>query len=108
MFQREGYDISISVPVSAIDATLGCKVDVPTVYGDVSLTIPAGTQHGTKFRLKGKGVKSPRGTQGDEYVEVRVEIPTKLSHEEKELYERIRNKKGYESPFDRFKRAFRS
>ena len=108
VFQREGYDISISVPVSAIDATLGCKVDVPTVYGDVSLTIPAGTQHGTKFRLKGKGVKSPRGTQGDEYVEVRVEIPTKLSHEEKELYERIRNKKGYESPFDRFKRAFRS
>ena len=56
---------------------------MPTVYGDVSLTIPAGTQHGTKFRLKGKGVKSPRGTQGDEYVEVRVEIPTKLSHEEK-------------------------
>ena len=106
VFQREGNDIHISVPVSAIDATLGCKVDVPTVYGDVSLTIPAGTQHGTKFRLKGKGVKSAR-SQGDEYVEVQIEIPTKLNHEERELYEKIRSKKGYESPFERFKRAFK-
>ena len=106
VFQREGNDIHISVPVSAIDATLGCKVDVPTVYGDVSLTIPAGTQHGKKFRLKGKGVKSAR-SQGDEYVEVQIEIPTKLNHEERELYEKIRSKKGYESPFERFKRAFK-
>ena len=106
VFQREGNDIHISVPVSAIDATLGCKVDVPTVYGDVSLSIPAGTQHGTKFRLKGKGVKSAR-SQGDEYVEVQIEIPTKLNHEERELYEKIRSKKGYDSPFERFKRAFK-
>lgn len=97
----------ISVPISAIDATLGCKIDVPTVYGDVELTIPAGTQYGQQFRLKGKGVKSPRGSQGDQYVEITVEIPKKLSREEKELYEKIRNRKDHESPFEKFKNAFK-
>ena len=51
-------------------------------------------------------MKSAR-SQGDEYVEVQIEIPTKLNHEERELYEKIRSKKGYESPFERFKRAFK-
>ncbi|MCB6289048.1 HSP40/DnaJ peptide-binding protein, partial [[Clostridium] scindens] len=66
-FVRDGNDIRITVPISAVDAILGCKVDVPTVYGDVELTIPAGTQFGQQFRLKGKGVKSAssRGNQGD-------------------------------------------
>ena len=104
-FVRDGNDIRISVPISAIDATLGCKIDVPTVYGDVELTIPAGTQYGQQFRLKGKGVKSPRGSQGDQYVEITVEIPKKLSREEKELYEKIRNRKDHESPFEKFKNA---
>lgn len=107
VFQREGNDIHIRVPISAIDATLGCKVDVPTVYGDISLTIPAGTQYGQQFRLKGKGVKSLRGSQGDQYVEVQIEIPTKISHEERELYEKLKNRKTNESPFERFKRAFK-
>ena len=92
-----------------MDAILGCKVDVPTVYGDVELTIPAGTQFGQQFRLKGKGVKSAssRGGQGDQYVEVKVEVPTKITRDEKELYEKIRNKKSHESPFDKFKKAFK-
>ena len=106
-FVRDGNDIRISVPISSLDATLGCKIDVPTVYGDVELTIPAGTQYGQQFRLKGKGVKSPRGAIGDQYVEVTVEIPKKLSREEKELYEKIRNRKDHESPFERFKNAFK-
>ena len=106
-FVRDGNDIRISVPISAVDATLGCTVDVPTVYGDVELTIPAGTQHGTQFRLRGKGVKAPRGGQGDQYVEVKVEIPTKLSREEKEYYEKLKNSKTSESPFDKFKKAFK-
>lgn len=104
-FVRDGNDIRISVPISAIDATLGCTVDVPTVYGDVELTIPAGTQHGTQFRMRGKGVKTSRAT-GDQYVEIKIEIPTKLSREEKEAYEKIKNLKG-ESAFERFKRAFK-
>lgn len=80
---------------------------MPTVYGDVELTIPAGTQHGQQFRLRSKGVKSPRGEQGDQYVEVTVEIPTKISKEEKDLFEKVRAKKTHESPFEKFKKAFK-
>lgn len=105
-FVRDGNDIRITIPISAVDAVLGCKIDVPTVYGDVELTIPAGTQHGQLFRLKGKGVKTSRG-QGDQYVEVTLEIPTKISKEERELFEKIRDKSKHESPFDKFKKAFR-
>ena len=52
-------------------------------------------------------VKAPRGGQGDQYVEVKVEIPTKLSREEKEYYEKLKNSKTSESPFDKFKKAFK-
>lgn len=103
-FVRDGNDIRISVPISALDATLGTKIDVPTVYGDVELTIPAGTQHGQQFRLRDKGVKSTRGGQGDQFVEITIEIPTKISREERELYEKIRSKKEHESPLDRLKK----
>ncbi|MEG0093966.1 MAG: molecular chaperone DnaJ [Erysipelotrichaceae bacterium] len=107
IFIREGNDIRITIPISAIDATIGTSVDVPTPYGDVSLSIPAGTQYGTKFRLRGKGVKTAKGAQGDQFVEVQVEVPTKISRDEKELYEQIKNKVENESPFDRFKKAFK-
>lgn len=106
-FVRDGNDIRISVPISAIDATLGCKIDIPTVYGDVELTIPAGTQYGQQFRLRSKGVKNSRGQQGDQFVEVQVEVPTKISKDERELYEKIKKKEGHESPFEKFKKAFK-
>lgn len=105
-FQRDNNDIRISVPISALDATIGCTIDVPTVYGDVELKIPEGTQPNTKFRLKGKGVKTRNGQQGDEYVEVTVEIPKKLSKKEKELYQQLKASQK-ESPFDKFKKAFK-
>ena len=90
-FIRDGKDISIYVPLSALDATLGCTIDVPTVYGDVELRIPAGTQHAQKFRLRGKGVKNARtGQDGDQYVIVELQIPKSLSKEETELYEKLR------------------
>lgn len=108
-YVREGKDLHITVPLSVADATLGCKKDIPTPYGDVELTIPEGTQHGQKLRIKGKGVADIRGgVQGDEYVHIEVKIPTKLSREERELYEKLRtieNKSG--SIFDRFKNAFK-
>lgn len=106
-FVRDGNDIRISIPLSAVDATLGCKVDVPTVYGDVELNVPAGTQHGTQFRLRGKGVKGPRSL-GDQYVEVRIEIPSKLSKEEYKLYEKLKEAQGHESAFERFKKSFKN
>ncbi len=106
-FKRDGNDIYIQIPISNIDAVLGTEVDVPTVHGDVSLKIPAGTQNGTKFRLKGKGVQSIRGAIGDQYVEVNIEIPKKLSKQEKEFYEKLRKADKYESPFEKFKKAFK-
>ena len=108
-FRREGRNIHITVPVSNVDATLGCEVDVPTVHGDVTVKIPAGTQSGAVLRLKGKGVKDLRGsTYGDEMVKVEVKIPTKLSMEERELYTKLSKlSKKKESPFDLFKRKFK-
>lgn len=107
-FKRNGNDIHIEVPISVSDAALGTTLDVPTVSGDVSLNIPSGTQANTKFRLRGKGVKDLRSTQyGDQYVEVKVEIPKKLSRKEKELYESLRDEDKNETPFQRFKKAFK-
>ena len=105
-FVREDNDIYIKVPISSIDATLGTKIDLPTPYGDVELTIPAGTQPNSKLRLKGYGVKDLRSNnKGDQYVEIEVNIPKKLSKEEKELYEKLADKK--ESIFEKFKKNFK-
>lgn len=107
-FVRDGMDIYIEIPVSSVDATLGCKIDVPTCNGDVSLTIPAGCQPGQKLRLQGYGVKSLRGNSvGDQYVQVKVEIPTKLSKEEKDLYLKLQGKDSSESVFKKFKNKFK-
>ena len=106
-FRREGNNIHISVPISAVDATLGTTVDVPTAPGDVELTIPAGTQPGQQLRLRGYGIKDLRSnSMGDQIVDVQVEIPKKLSREEKELYETLAKRKK-ESVFDRFKKNFK-
>ena len=106
-FLRDGNNIHIKVPISAIDATLGTVVDVPTAYGDVELTVPAGTQPGQQLRLKGYGIKSLRSDNvGDQYVDIQIEIPKKLTREEKELYEKLANRKK-ESVFDKFKKNFK-
>lgn len=109
-FVRDGDDILIEVPLSAVDATLGCKIDVPTVYGDVELTVPAGTQPGQKFRLRGKGVKNIRsGYYGDQYVIIDVVIPSSLTREEKDLYGKLKSveSKGKKNIFEKFKNTFK-
>ena len=107
LFERDGNDIYVKVPISAIDATLGTKISVPTVDGEVELTIPAGTQPGQQFRLKGCGVKDLRSSNvGNQYVEIEVEIPKKLSRAEKELYEKLAKEK-HESVFEKFKKQFK-
>ncbi|MBR0385012.1 MAG: molecular chaperone DnaJ [Erysipelotrichaceae bacterium] len=109
-FIREGKNILISIPLSAVDATLGCTVDVPTVYGDVELTIPAGTQPNQRFRLRGKGVKDPKGgAPGDQFVEVEIVIPSSINREEKEHYEKLQKleHKTKKSVFERFKNTFK-
>ena len=75
-FDRRGNDIYIDTHISMGKAALGVEITVPTVDGDVKYTIPAGTQSGTMFRLKGKGVpKVHSDTRGDQYVKVIVDTP---------------------------------
>ncbi|MBR2066684.1 MAG: molecular chaperone DnaJ, partial [Solobacterium sp.] len=110
VFERDGNNIYLDIPISAIDATLGTKVDIPTIHGDVSMKIPAGTQTGKQFRLKGKGVVDIRsGKLGDQYVTVNVTVDQDLSHREKELYKELQDlqgKKQGESIWTRFKKQF--
>ncbi len=107
-FIREGKNIHVTIPVSVVDAVLGCEVDVPTVQGDVSIKIPEGTQPGAILRLKGKGVKELRSeSYGDQFVKIEVKVPTKLSKEEKELYSKLRNTGSSKSIFDAFKKGFK-
>ncbi len=89
-FEREEDDIYLEVPISIVDATLGCKIEIPTLDGNVKLTIPAGTQNGDKHRLRGKGISNESTRQkGNFYVLIKVVIPTKLSRSEKKLFESL-------------------
>jgi molecular chaperone DnaJ len=87
VFHRDGDDIRITVPVSAMEAALGAKVEVPTIDGRAMLKIPPGTQSGQKLRLREKGVPSAtkEGSRGDEIVEVKVTVPTPRDEKTKEL-----------------------
>ena len=83
-FQRDGDDLLCEVPVSFVQATLGAEIEVPTLDGRATIKIPAGTQPGTAFRVKGKGVKNLQGYgHGDLHVRIQVEVPTHLNAEQK-------------------------
>jgi molecular chaperone DnaJ len=86
IFQREGADLSCEVPISFAAATLGGEVELPTLNGNVSLKIPAGTQSGKVFRLRGKGVTTVRDNRaGDLFAKVAVETPVHLTDEQEAL-----------------------
>ncbi|MED4879434.1 DnaJ C-terminal domain-containing protein, partial [Anoxybacillus geothermalis] len=114
-FERDGLDIYCEVPLSFAQAALGDEIEVPTLYGDVKLKIPAGTQTGTRFRLRGKGVPNVRGYgQGDQHVIVRVVTPTKLTEKQKQLlreFDRLGGETMHDGPHGRFfekvKKAFK-
>ena len=85
-FQREGDDIYLDISITYPQAALGDEIEVPTISGKVKLKIPAGTQSGARFRLKGKGVKNVHGYgTGDQHVIVRIKTQTKLSEKQKQL-----------------------
>lgn len=93
VFTRDGDDLYLEIPITFDQAALGAKITVPTLDGKVSYEVPAGTQPGTVFRLKGKGVKSVRsGGTGDLYVTVNLEVPTKLSGAQKEAIREMSEK----------------
>ena len=87
IFQREGDDIRITVPVTATEAALGAKIEVPTIDGRTLLKIPPGTQSGQKLRLREKGVPSAikEGTRGDEIVEIKLTVPMPRDERSKEI-----------------------
>jgi molecular chaperone DnaJ len=84
IFQRDGDDLLCEVPVSFVQAALGAEIEVPTLDGRATIKIPAGTQPGAVFRVKGRGVKNLQGYgHGDLHVRVQVEVPARLNHEQK-------------------------
>lgn len=92
LFERHGYDLYMAMPISFVDATMGAKLKVPTTKTPITYTVPPGTQSGTRFRLKGYGVKFLNKSQyGDLYVTVTVETPVKLNRKQEALLEEFKN-----------------
>jgi len=114
-FERDEDDIYCEMPITFVQATLGDEIEVPTVHGKVKLKIPAGTQTGTKFRLRGKGVPNVRGYGvGDQHVIMRIVTPTKLTEKQKQLLQEFAEVSGKvpqgdqeEGFFSKVKRAFK-
>lgn len=89
-FRRDGADIYLDLPVSVTEAVLGAKIEVPTVEGRGTVTLPPGTPSGGRLRLRGQGViRRDSGERGDQYVVVQIVPPKALSDEEKKLYEQL-------------------
>ena len=94
MFERDGYDVTIHVPITFSQAVLGDDVEVPTVDGRIVQHIPEGTQSGTKFRLRGQGIQYLNGRgRGDQYVIVDVEIPKKVTRAQREALKAFEDSK---------------
>ena len=111
-FEREGDDIFCEIPLTFTQAALGDEIEIPTLSEKVKLKIPPGTQTGTYFRLKGKGVPRLRGYgQGDQQVKVTIVTPTSLSEDQRELLREFASKSGEatheqsKNIFERMKRA---
>lgn len=96
MFERSGNDVYLNMPVTFVQAALGATLIVPTLDGVVEYDIPEGTQSGTRFRLRGKGIPFIRGkNRGDQYVTVEVEVPKNLSQRQKEILREFDEEKNY-------------
>lgn len=86
IFERDGYDVYVEMPITFVQAALGDNIEVPTLDGKVKYSVPEATQTGTIFRLREKGITRLNGnSRGDQYVKVVVEIPEKLNEKQKEL-----------------------
>ncbi len=90
IFERDENDIYLELPITITDAVLGCKKEIPTLNGNVKLTIPEGSSTGDKHRLKGKGIEDIHtGVKGDMYVVLNVVIPNKIDKKQKKLFEEL-------------------
>ncbi len=95
LFKRDGYDIVVDMPISFTQATLGAEIEIQTIDGAMKHIIPEGTQTGTVFKLKGKGVRHLRSTsRGDHYLRVNIDVPLKLNARQKELLKQFADVSG--------------
>ena len=96
VFSRQGYDVFSSVRISFAQAALGAEIEIPTIDGKVKYTIAAGTQTGTRFRLRGKGIPYLRNAnqRGDHYVTVTVDVPTRMNERQKEAQRKYAEEMG--------------
>jgi molecular chaperone DnaJ len=110
IYVREGDDIIITVPITFSQAALGADIEVPTVYGNVILKIPAGTQSNSKFRIREKGAPNVRSKErGDEHIIVNVVTPTKMNYEQKKAMEelaKVEDSATNKSAWEKFKSNF--
>ena len=92
LFTREGSDVICEMPVSFAQAALGDTLQVPTIDGKIEYTMPEGTQPGTVFRMRGKGIQNVNGRgRGDQYVRINIEVPKNLTGRQKELLREFEN-----------------
>ncbi|QUH27363.1 molecular chaperone DnaJ [Serpentinicella alkaliphila] len=95
LFEREGYNVYCEIPITFAQAALGDELEVPTLEGKVKYKIPEGTQSGTVFRLRGRGIVHPKGHgKGDQFVKVVVEVPKKLSERQKDIIRQFAAESG--------------
>jgi molecular chaperone DnaJ len=94
VFGRTGDNLTLELPLTYEEAALGANVPVPTLNGPVTLKVPSGTPSGKTFRIKGKGAPRSRGGTGDLLVTAKVDVPTKLSKQEKELLRQLREQRS--------------
>ena len=100
LYKREDDDIYLDLPITITEAILGTKKEVPTLYGNINLVIPAGSQNGDKHRLKGKGVENVSSRRkGDMYITLKIVMPEKISREQKKLLEQLA-KTGLDNNYD--------
>lgn len=110
LFERDGFDVWCDIPITFSQAVLGDDIVVPTIDGKVQYTVPEGTQSGTVFRLRNKGIPYVNGRgRGDQYVKVNIEVPRNLTGKQKEAlreFEKLTGDKNYEKRkgfFDKLK-----
>ena len=98
-FQREGTSVLYECPVSFYQAAMGAELEIPTIDGKVKSTLPAGTQPGATFRLRGKGIPELRGRgRGDQYVTVQVRVPTSLTNQQRDALQAFAEAMGESAP----------
>jgi curved DNA-binding protein len=104
IFSIDGDDILLDLPVTPWEAVLGAKIEVPTVEGKAEMKVPAGSQSGQRLRLRGQGMNKRGGGRGDEYVRLKIAVPTAPNEREKRLFQEMAETSQF-NPRDRWERS---